>query len=477
MKRNTVLSLLLVTAVVVAVFSTPGVAATASITADPNDPDVTSTHSVVSVVGSDADSASLNGLKVDYQSTGQNHDVSDVGTSDIVKVGIDRGGNDSGTTIDVNVNDDLSSVEHSNNGETLKIGFGGSYSLQEGDEIVAVYDDAQNPSAGDYTIEFSVNPQSAQSISSGTLSIVADTPTPTPTPTPAETETSTPTPTETATPTPTETATETTTQTPTPTETQDETTSDGSTATPTDTPEDSSDDSSDGYDDSNDYDDGTSSDDHNGNATAANARNLTVGDNTQAITDLHVKGTEPGANGVDVYINVTSLQAANVGLDSLNVQVSEWAVHNATHIDQNVHQNNGNTTVRLRFDVADSHTAFTVDVLTLLQLDTDSAVPTDDLYHYVSVSDEERLGNDAPGVGDEPTTTYGVASDDDESKPTATATSTPTVANTEGPGSDTGGESTDEAATDTTSDEGVGFGAVLAIVVLLGAALWARRAE
>ncbi|MFQ3319586.1 MAG: PGF-CTERM protein [Natronomonas sp.] len=456
MNRKTLLSLLLVAAVVMAGFATPSAAAGASITADPNDPNASSTHSVVAAVGPDDNSNSLNGLSVDYQNTGQNGDVSEVGKSDIVKIGIDRGGNDSGTTIDEDISNDLDSVTASNNAETLGLTLGGSYNVFDGDEVVVVYDNAQNPSAGDYQINFQVNPQSGGTTSSATLSIVADTPTPTPTPTP------------TATPTPTPTATDSTSGGSTPTPTDD--------STPTATPADDSTDDSTSDDSTDDSTSDDTTDREAGDATVADARDLTVGDNTQAITDLRVNGTDPGAANVDVYINVTSLKSASVGLDSLNVRVNDWAVDNARHVDQNVHQSDGNTTVRLTFDVQEGHTAFTVDVITLLQLDADLAMPTDDLRHYVAVSDSERLGDAAPGPGDAPTTTYDVVSNspDDGNTPTATATATATATDDDDDG--TSGDSDNPGEqTDTTSDEGIGFTSIVAVVALLGAALLARR--
>lgn len=409
MRHHTVLALL-VAAVVLTAFATPGAAASASIDADPNTADATSTHSVVSVVGADADSSSLNGLNVDYQSTDQNGDVANVDKSDIVKVGIDRGGNDSGTTIDVDVSDDLSGVGASNNGETLEIDFGGSYNLQEGDEVVAVYEDAENPAAGDYTIDFVVNPQSAGSDSSATLSIESD-------------STATPTPTATATPTPTPTATATANSTPTATPTSTATPTDESTATPTTTTTstvtEESGSTGDGATDLDWMDEiaACSRDDTDGNATVGDARNVEVGDSRQNVTNLAVSGTAACAGNVDVYLNVTGLEAADVGLENLSVRVNRSTVDNATIVDRTVNRSAGNTTVRLTFDVDDDHDSFAVGTISLQGLETEGATTEDDLRHYVAVADSERFGTAAPGPDDATTTTFGVARNEARSVP------------------------------------------------------------
>lgn len=181
-----------------------------SIDASPDDPGATATHTVTTTVG-DASAGSWTGFAVNYQGTGA--DVSGVSTDDVVTVGIDRDDDASGSTVDVNVSDDLSSVSSSNNGATLTVGFGGSYSLDAGDEVVVVYENVQNPGDADsYDVGLDINYQSSGGETTATLTIsdaqrtATATPTATPTPTPTETATQTETATETAT---TQTATET----------------------------------------------------------------------------------------------------------------------------------------------------------------------------------------------------------------------------------------------------------------------------
>jgi hypothetical protein len=462
MNRKATLSVLLTVVVVLSTFAFVGSASNASITAEPDTAGETSTHTVVATVGSDAAGSSWTGLNVDYGGTGT--DISNVGQNDIVRIGIDE---DDDGTIEVDTSDDVSSVGSSNNGETLEIGLGGNYDLQDGDHVIVEYDDAQNPDAGDYQIDFVVNPQSAGDVSSGTLSISeasTATPTPTPTPTPSETATPTPTPTPTpsatSTPTPTATATPFPSETPTPTPTPTQTDSDGSTGG--------------GGGGGGDYDDTPTPTSTVAMPTAtptpdgaeagdgiADAGDVTVETTVQPIYDLRVNDTAVGQDGVDVYINVTSLKAADFDLDSLNVRVNESDVNNATLVDQNVNQNDGNTTVRATFDVDEGHTAFSVDAVWLTQLGPGNADPTEDLRHYIAVSGEERLGDEAPNRNDAVTESYSVLSEQD---PDADG-----VMNADFNG---------ETETENTSS-GVGAGvtavAVLAALALLAVVLLARR--
>ncbi|MFB6169992.1 MAG: hypothetical protein ABEJ06_02490 [Haloarculaceae archaeon] len=139
----------------------------ATISADPATPDSTSTHTATEVLGNQT-TGSWNGFKVGYTDA----DVSGVQQADIEKIGIDRGNDDGGTTIDVNVSDDVSSVSASNNGETMKVTLGGSYALDAGDQLVVVYGDVQNPGqTGEYDVSVDANPQSSGGEAMASLSI------------------------------------------------------------------------------------------------------------------------------------------------------------------------------------------------------------------------------------------------------------------------------------------------------------------
>ena len=161
--------MIVMTAAAVALLAAPIAATAGSITADPAEADADSTHTVRAAVGPDLDDSSLSGLDVDYQATDRNGDVSNVDESDVETMYIDRA--DGGAA---DVTDDVNGVSASNNGETLNVRLGGSHVLQEGDHVVVSYSDATNPSAGEYEIEFVVNPQSDGTRSSGTLSIAED---------------------------------------------------------------------------------------------------------------------------------------------------------------------------------------------------------------------------------------------------------------------------------------------------------------
>ena len=194
MTRNTTFVILLAAALATTTFAAPVAGTGGSITANPNEANTQSTHTATASVGADLSDSSLTGLDIDYQSTGQNGDISNVGESDIEEMYIDRA--DGGTR---DVSDDVSGVGSSNNGETLAVRLGGEYSLAEGDHVVVTYSGVDNPDAGEYEIVFDVNPQSDGTRSSGTLSIVENGSSTTPTDdgeTPTETDDGpTPTPT------------------------------------------------------------------------------------------------------------------------------------------------------------------------------------------------------------------------------------------------------------------------------------------
>lgn len=184
MSKKQIQAVLLVAVLVVsvAVAGMASAASAGSISASPDDPGATATHTTTVTIGSNTGGDSWNGFQVNYTAS----DVSNVGQGDVTTIGIDRGDNDSGSTIDVNVSDDLSSVSGSNDGETLTIGLGGNYDLTEGDEVVVVYGNVQNPSStGDYDVGMEVNHQSGNSGDETTaqLSITSDSNTTTTTPT------------------------------------------------------------------------------------------------------------------------------------------------------------------------------------------------------------------------------------------------------------------------------------------------------
>lgn len=170
--RRTVFAVAVAFAILIAAFAGPAVlpaAATqdATIAADPNTPGNTSTQTVRLTPDADEAGSSLNGIKVDYSVSSNPADVSNVGQTDVVDAYIQR---ENGTIVDVS--NDLSGVSASNNGETVKFSFGGTYDIESGDTVVIEYEDVQNPdSAGDYTVEADLNDQSVERPAEATLTI------------------------------------------------------------------------------------------------------------------------------------------------------------------------------------------------------------------------------------------------------------------------------------------------------------------
>jgi PGF-CTERM protein len=155
--------------VVAGAFTGGAVAASdGSVEAEPSTPGETAQHVVT--VGDDS-AGSLTGLEVDYSGSGI--DLNNVSQSDVVKIGIDRDDDADGRETDENANDDIDSVSASNDGETLTIDTGGSYSIESGDEVVVVIAGVRNPPAGEYDVTLDVNPQSSGGETTATLTVEA----------------------------------------------------------------------------------------------------------------------------------------------------------------------------------------------------------------------------------------------------------------------------------------------------------------
>ncbi len=180
MNANRLVAVLVALTVVAGATAVVASAATdGSLVPDPSGPGETSTHFVTATAGADT-AGSWNGFEVDYAESGA--DASNVDQSDVAKIGIDRGDDASGDTIDVNVSDDVDSVGASSNGEILTIGLGGSYDVDEGDELVVVYEDVQHPeAAGSYVTPLDINPQSSGGETTATLTVGSGTSDDTPT--------------------------------------------------------------------------------------------------------------------------------------------------------------------------------------------------------------------------------------------------------------------------------------------------------
>ncbi|WP_435097519.1 PGF-CTERM sorting domain-containing protein [Halarchaeum sp. P4] len=167
---RSILAALLALTVIAGTSGLAAAAGTATIEANPSTPDRSATHTVTQTVGSNVASASWTGYKITYPDGSA--DVSNVTMADVETIGIDRGNDDAGKTVDVSVSDDLDGVSASNNGGTLTLNLGGSYSLNESDQVVVSFGNATNPgSVGDYNVSTDINPQSSGGEASATLSI------------------------------------------------------------------------------------------------------------------------------------------------------------------------------------------------------------------------------------------------------------------------------------------------------------------
>ncbi|MGQ3329635.1 type IV pilin [Halorubrum sp. FL23] len=121
----------------------------------------TTTHVVNYTVAADSDTAgnSLNSVTVEYESGSV--DVSGVDErAAVTLVGIDG---DRDGTVETDATGDVEccppgdGVIVSDGGNTLRIEFSGSYSLEAGDALAVRYESVTNPSAGEYGVSVTVN--------------------------------------------------------------------------------------------------------------------------------------------------------------------------------------------------------------------------------------------------------------------------------------------------------------------------------
>jgi PGF-CTERM protein len=154
--RHSIRAAIVVGVVVFALSATAAAAESGSLTAEPMDPGASSTHTLTVTVG-DRSAGQWTGLSVDYADSGANPDQASV--AGVSTIGIDRGDDARGDTIDVDAADDLNDVSADSEG-MLTFELGGGHSIEAGDEIVVRYiRGVQNPaSAGDYRIPIDVNP-------------------------------------------------------------------------------------------------------------------------------------------------------------------------------------------------------------------------------------------------------------------------------------------------------------------------------
>lgn len=129
-----------------------------------------------------------------------------------------------------------------------------------------------------------------------------------------------------------------------------------------------------------------------------------IGDESQAL-NFRLGGIEPG-NTVDVYVNVTSLESANIALDDVGIEVGD-AVVGASVTDTEVVKEDETVVVRVSITLDEDAERAAIETY-LTGLDTGDADPTTDLQHYAAISDVERVGDNAPDKDDQRSTPYDV---------------------------------------------------------------------
>jgi PGF-CTERM protein len=105
---------------------------------------------------------------VDYTLGGPEADVSNVGAGTIERIGIDRDGDSVGTRVDVRAT--VTTVSGKKDGSAIRIATSGNHTLQRGDEVVVVLRPVQNPqNAGTGEVAVTVNSQSVADRATGSV--------------------------------------------------------------------------------------------------------------------------------------------------------------------------------------------------------------------------------------------------------------------------------------------------------------------
>lgn len=129
------------------------------------------THTVEFTVGQDAASAGeqFDDVLIDYEPGAEPADVSNVDPEAIQWIGIDRGGNNTGTRVDEEAT--VVEVSTGHDGQALFVETAGELTLDSGDEVVVVYQGVQNPQdqgqATDSEVAVTLNPDGSADEASG----------------------------------------------------------------------------------------------------------------------------------------------------------------------------------------------------------------------------------------------------------------------------------------------------------------------
>lgn len=145
-----------------------------AIEASPSDyEDAEATHTAGFTVGTDAGSTGeqLNDVLIDYEPGSLPADVSNVDADAIQWVGIDRGGDATGTGVDEEAT--VVEVSDQHDGQALLVETAGELTLEAGDEVVVVYQGVQNPQdqsqAADSEVVVTLNVDGSADEATGTV--------------------------------------------------------------------------------------------------------------------------------------------------------------------------------------------------------------------------------------------------------------------------------------------------------------------
>lgn len=162
----------LLAAVLVAAPAAGATAGPLSVDATPSGPsESSSTHAVTLPLNDESAviGAGFNDVVIDYSVGTSAADVSNVGTGQIERIGIDRGDDDPGSQVDVRASS-ISSVSGQKDGAAVRIALGGNRTLEAGDEVVVVLQRVQNPqNAGSSDVEVTVNSQGSATAATGAV--------------------------------------------------------------------------------------------------------------------------------------------------------------------------------------------------------------------------------------------------------------------------------------------------------------------
>jgi uncharacterized protein (DUF2141 family) len=146
-------------------------ASNASITADPVLSEEQAEHTVTATVGP-GEAGEWSGIEIRYPD-GSRVSAANVRDGSISVIGIDRGGDDPGTTVDVSAKESVRAVSSLTGDRRLRINLGNAPDIAPGDEVVVRYRRVVNPRwKGTYTVEVDLTPFDEGGVTTAPLTVV-----------------------------------------------------------------------------------------------------------------------------------------------------------------------------------------------------------------------------------------------------------------------------------------------------------------